>query len=69
VGPVFGHINAAHRIGRNQLADTAGVAINAVLAAAGDKFRRLLAWLAFLLAWLLTTLDAARGSRNEPGAA
>jgi IS5 family transposase len=69
VEPVIGHIKAEHRMGRNYLAHATGDAINAVLAAAGYNFRRLLAWLAFLLSWLLTALDAARGGKNEPRAA
>jgi hypothetical protein len=36
-------------MGRNYLVDPAGEATNAVLAAAGYNFRRLLAWLALLL--------------------
>ena len=36
-------------MGRNYLAHAGGDAINAVLAAAGYNFRRLLAWLRFLL--------------------
>jgi hypothetical protein len=36
---------AVHRMGRNHLAHASGDAINAVLAAAGYNFRRLLAWL------------------------
>jgi len=40
-------------MGRNHLAHAAGDAINAVLAAAGYNFRRLLAWLARLFACLM----------------
>jgi IS5 family transposase len=40
-------------MGRNHLADAAGDAADAVLAAAGYNFRRPLAWLAILLrAWI-----------------
>src|SRR5574340_1416256 len=49
VEPVIGHLKAEHRMGRNHLAHAQGDAINAVLAAAGYNFRRLLAWLALLL--------------------
>ena len=45
VEPVIGHLKDDHRMGRNHLAHTSGDAINAVLAAAGYNFRRLLAWL------------------------
>ncbi len=48
VEPVIGHAKAEHRMGRNHLAGTDGDAANAVLAAAGYNFRRLLAWLAAL---------------------
>jgi IS5 family transposase len=41
------------------IADTSGDAINAVLAAAGYNFRRLLAWLRFLLLRLLIALGLA----------
>jgi IS5 family transposase len=50
VEPVIGHLKAEHRMGRNHLAHAKGDAINAVLAAAGYNFRRLIAWLALLLA-------------------
>ena len=50
VEPVIGHAKAEHRMGRNHLAGTEGDAANAVLAAAGYNFRRLLQWLALLLA-------------------
>ena len=43
VEPVIGHLKSDHRMGRNFLAHAQGDAINAVLAAAGYNFRRLLA--------------------------
>ena len=43
---------------RNHLAHPEGDAINAVLAAVGFNFRRLLAWLALLCALILCTLSA-----------
>jgi IS5 family transposase len=47
-------------MGRNHLAHAAGDAANAVLAAAGYNFRRLLAWLAiFLRAWLAAAIMTA----------
>jgi IS5 family transposase len=49
VEPVIGHAKSEHRMGRNYLAGTHGDAANAVLAAAGYNFRRLLEWLALLL--------------------
>jgi transposase, IS5 family len=48
VEPVIGHAKSEHRMGRNFLKGAHGDAANAVLAAAGYNFRRLLAWLAIL---------------------
>ena len=45
-------------MGRNYLAHASGDAINAVLAAAGYNFRRLLAWLRLLLLRILIVLRA-----------
>jgi IS5 family transposase len=63
VEPVIGHANGEHRMGRNFLKGTHGDAANAVLAAAGYNFRRLLAWLAaiwrvFLMAVFAIASDA-----------
>jgi transposase, IS5 family len=57
VEPVIGHAKAEHRMGRNYLAGAHGDAANAILAAAGYNFRRLLEWLAafwrvLIIAWL-----------------
>jgi IS5 family transposase len=49
IEPVIGHLKQEHRMGRNYLAHSTGDAINAVLAAAGYNFRRLLRWLRLLL--------------------
>ena len=46
-------------MGRNYLAGPAGDAANAVLAAAGYNFRRLLEWLRLLLCLLLAAIHAA----------
>ena len=46
---------------RNYLAGTQGDAANAVLAAAGFNFRRLLEWLALLLSIVLAALNVAGG--------
>ena len=48
IEPVIGHLKEHHRMGRN-----------AVLAAAGYNFRRLLAWLRFLLFRILIALGLA----------
>src|SRR5258708_40295330 len=56
IEPVIGHLKEHHRMGRNPLAHASGDAINAVLAAAGYNFRRLLAWLRVLLLSILIAL-------------
>ena len=60
IEPVIGHTKSEHRMERNYLAHRAGDAINAVLAAAGYNFRRLLRWLSLLLlAWLRGSVTGA----------
>jgi transposase, IS5 family len=66
VEPVIGHAKGEHRMGRNYLAGPTGDAINAVLAAAGYNFRRLLAWLALLLSAFLLVMARAQASKNQP---
>jgi IS5 family transposase len=57
VEPVMGHAKSDHRMDRNYLKGSEGDAINAVLAAAGYNFRKLLAWLKLLLrAWIMVTI-------------
>lgn len=56
VEPVIGHAKSDHRMDRNYLAGSHGDAINAVLAAAGYNFRRLLAWLRILLRFVQAAL-------------
>jgi transposase, IS5 family len=46
-------------MGRNHLAGTHGDAANAVLAAAGYNFRRLLEWLALLPSIIMAPLNPA----------
>jgi transposase, IS5 family len=53
IEPVIGHCKGDHRMSRNFLAHREGGAINAVLAAAGYNFRRLLAWLQIILSLIL----------------
>ena len=60
IEPVIGHMKNEHRMGRNFLAHAAGDASNAVLAAAGYNFRRVMAWLRLLLAFILCTLGAQK---------
>jgi IS5 family transposase len=69
IEPVIGHMKAEHRMGRNHLAHATGDAINAVLAAAGYNFRRLLAWLAFLLSVLLAVATSPTASPDHPASA
>jgi IS5 family transposase len=57
IEPVIGHLKDDHRMGRNYLAHSSGDAINAVLAAAGYNFRRLIAWLTLLLLRILSALS------------
>jgi IS5 family transposase len=56
VEPVIGHLKSEHRMGRNFLWHRQGDAINAVLAAAGYNFRRLIRWLQRLLRQILAQL-------------
>jgi IS5 family transposase len=58
VEPVIGHLKAEHRMGRNYLWFRRGVAANAVLAAVGYNFRRLIRWLSILLRQILSALMA-----------
>jgi IS5 family transposase len=69
VEAVIGHMKVDHRMDRCFLAHSAGDAINTVLAAAGYNFRRLLAWLALLCAFLLTAFRDADRSQNRSLAA
>src|SRR5262249_60212145 len=57
IEPVIGHLKEHHRMGRNPLPHASGDAINAVLAADGYNFRRLLAWLRLLLLRILIALS------------
>jgi len=59
VEPVIGHAKQDHRMGRNFLAHREGDAINAVLAAAGYNFRRLIQWLRLLLRFILQAIAKA----------
>jgi len=56
VEPVIGHTKEEHRMGRNYLAERHGDANNAVLAAAGYNFRRLIRWLNDFLRLILAML-------------
>jgi IS5 family transposase len=56
VEPVIGHMKSDGHLGRNFLRGTEGDAANVILAAAGHNLRLLRAWLARLLAFLLSLL-------------
>jgi transposase, IS5 family len=58
VEPVIGHLKGDHRMDRNYLAHRQGDANNAILAAAGYNFRRLIRWLSILLRLVLARLVA-----------
>ncbi len=58
IEPVIGHLKAEHRMERNYLWFKHGDANNAVLAAVGYNFRRLLRWLRRLLHQILAALFA-----------
>jgi transposase, IS5 family len=58
VEPVIGHLKAEHRMGRNYLWYRQGDAANAILAAVGYNFRRLIRWLRLLLGQILVGLMA-----------
>ena len=57
VEPVIGHLKAEHRMGRNYLAHRAGDANNAILAAVGYNFRRLIRWLTLVFALVLLAIS------------
>ena len=58
VEPVIGHLKAEHRMDRNYLAHRHGDANNAILAAVGYNFRRLIRWLRILLSLVLAAIFA-----------
>ena len=59
IEPVIGHLKDDHRMGRNYLAHSSGDAINAVLAAVGYNFRRLIQWLRLLMLRILIVANFA----------
>jgi hypothetical protein len=56
VEPVIGHLKDEHRMGRNYLGHRHGDFNNAILAAVGDNFHRLIRWLSILLRLFLAAL-------------
>jgi transposase, IS5 family len=57
IEPVIGHLKNEHRMDRNYLAGRHGDASNAILAAVGYNFRRLIRWLTLLLALILIAIS------------
>jgi transposase, IS5 family len=57
VEPAIGHLKSEHRMGCNYLWHREGDAINAVLAAVGYNFRRLIRWLSLMLFEILSRLS------------
>jgi IS5 family transposase len=57
IEPVIGHLKNEHRMDRNYLAGRNGDAKNAILAAVGYNFRRLIRWLTLLLAILMVAIS------------
>ena len=64
IEPVIGHLKDDHRMGCNYLAHSRGDAINAVLAAVGYNFRRLIHWLRLLLLRILIAFGFAAQLRS-----
>jgi IS5 family transposase len=66
IEPVIGHLKSEHRMGRNYLWHRQGDAANAVLAAVGYNFRRLIRWLRLLLCQIVTWLIACGSPDFHP---
>src|SRR5258708_38595589 len=70
VEPVIGHLKDEHRMGRNYLAHRSGDFNNAVLAAVGYNFRRIIRWLRilcslFLMAFLPQSKPVPEGNGDS----
>jgi IS5 family transposase len=70
IEPVIGHTKNEHRMDCNYLAGRNGDANNAILAAAGYNFRRLIRWLSdflrLLLAMLFLSVERLAPAPKEP---
>lgn len=69
IEPTIGHLKSDNRLDRNYLTGREGDKINALLAAAGYNFRKLLRWLVFapmfgLMGWLASMLTVETGRRR-----
>ncbi|MBY5376648.1 hypothetical protein HFN07_25050 [Rhizobium leguminosarum] len=66
IEPVIGHLKEDHRMGRNHFAGTIGDAANAILAAVGYNFRRIVAWIRFCIAIIWAALALHKASNSIP---
>ena len=64
IEPVIGHLKNEHRMDRNYLAGRHGDASNAILAAVGYNFRRLIRWLTLVFALVLLAISTPPKSAN-----
>jgi IS5 family transposase len=65
IEPVIGHLKSDCRMDRNHLKGVEGDRINAILAGAGYKLRKLLRWLVFVvIRWLTLAIDGMASGRN-----
>ena len=64
IEPVIGHLKSDGLLGRNFLLGTEGDATNVILAAAGHNLRLLRAWIAWLLACLLSLLRSSKQTQE-----
>src|SRR5215218_4880628 len=64
IEPIIGHLKSDGHLGRNFLRGTEGDAANVILAAAGHNLRLLRAWMAWLLAGLLSLLVSSLQARE-----
>jgi IS5 family transposase len=62
IEPVIGHLKSEHRMDRNYLASRHGDANNAILAAVGYNFRRLIRWIMLLFALVLIAISPPQKS-------
>ena len=64
IEPVIGHLKNEHRMDRNYLAGRHGDANNAILAAVGYNFRRLIRWITLVFALVLLAISTPPKSAN-----
>jgi transposase, IS5 family len=64
IEPVIGHLKSEDRMHRNYLAGRHGDANNAILAAVGYNFRRLIRWLTLVFAFVLLAISKPPKSAN-----